>query len=104
MGVQIFKGSVGEGIYMTINPCDPACLARSPEACKPYAKTTTSDSEITRRYWFPIDCDANRIADVSSTDEEKAAAEAVASRIHDYLREEDPPDWFLPTVAMAGTS
>ena len=77
-----------KGIYMTINPCDPACLARSPEACKPYAKTTTSDSEITRRYWFPIDCDANRIADVSSTDEEKAAAEAVASRIHDYLREE----------------
>ena len=92
---KLSKNPALPGIYMTINPCDPACLARCPEAYKPYAETTTNDSEIARRCWLPIDCDAKRVADVSSTDEEKAAAGAVASRIHDYLHEEGFPGLVL---------
>jgi hypothetical protein len=85
---KLSKDTALAGIYWTINPCVPACLARCPENHKPYAETTTNDSEIAARRWLPIDCDAKRVADVSSTEEEKAAAGELTSRILQYLHEE----------------
>ena len=85
---KLSKNSTLPGIYLTINPCVPGCLARCAEAYKPYAETTTNDSEIARRCWLPIDCDAKRVSDVSSTEEEKAAAGELAYQILKYLNEE----------------
>src|SRR5437016_4334513 len=45
------------GVYATLNPCNPALLARSANRLKERVKTTTSDSDIVRRYWFPLDFD-----------------------------------------------
>src|ERR1700686_20760 len=74
------------GIYWTINPCDKGCFSRHPDDFKSYATTTTSDGEIAARRWLAIDCDPIRVAGVSSTDEEKAAAKKLAIEILRYLQ------------------
>lgn len=45
------------GIYYTLNPVDPALLARANNVTKPYAIATTSAVNILRRRWLLIDCD-----------------------------------------------
>ena len=44
-------------IYATLNPCHPALLARAANRLKNRVRTTTSDSDILHRYWFPLDFD-----------------------------------------------
>src|SRR5262245_7997185 len=61
-------------VYATLNPCNPALLARAANRLKDRVKTTTSDSDIVHRYWFPLDFDPVRPADLSSTDAEHDAA------------------------------
>lgn len=84
---ELSKNEALPGIYLTINPCVASCLSRCAENYKPYAETTTSDSEIARRRRLLIDCDAVRVSGVSSTDEEKAAAGELASRVLKYLND-----------------
>ncbi len=45
------------GIYMTLNPCNPALLARCANKFEPFADVTTSDHDIAARRWLPIDLD-----------------------------------------------
>ena len=54
------------GIYITLNPCNPALLARCCNRVRPYAETTTSDHDIFKRRWLLIDCDPKRRAGISS--------------------------------------
>lgn len=72
-------------VYVTLNPVNPALLARSANKVKGYAEHTTSDSDILRRRWLPIDLDPVRPAGVSSTDEEHVAALARAREVRDWL-------------------
>ncbi len=62
------------GIYVTLNPVDPALLARAANRLDPRAKHTTSDVEIIARRWLLLDFDPVRPAGISSNDAEHQAA------------------------------
>src|SRR5579871_4532329 len=61
-------------LYVTLNPINPALLARSTNKAKSYAETTTADKDIIRLRWLLIDFDAVRPAGISATDAEHQAA------------------------------
>jgi hypothetical protein len=61
--------SACEGIYITINPCDPALLARSKNKLKA-GVGRTNDSEIASISKLLIDIDPQRPQGISSTDAE----------------------------------
>jgi len=61
---------------------------------------TTSDSDITKRRWLPVDVDPVRPSGVSSSEEEHHAAIERAQRIASYLAEER--GWPSPIVADSG--
>lgn len=73
------------GVYVTINPVDPAINARAHRKINHKAESTTGDAEILRRRWLPVDVDAGQPSGVSATDEEREAAIAVSRRIHAEL-------------------
>lgn len=78
----------GYAVCMSLNPVEPALLARSNNRIREYPKATTSDRDVTKRLWLPVDCDPVRPADVSATSSEKRAALFRIREIRDYLREE----------------
>lgn len=76
------------GIYISLNRVNPSLLSRRANRIKMrLSKTdsTTSDAEIARRCWFPVDIDPVRPAGVSSTDAEHAAAFAMAAAVAAWL-------------------
>ena len=89
------------GVYFTLNPVNPALLARSAnrlQAAK--AKSaSTSDKDIACIRWLPIDLDPVRPAGISSTDAELKAAEGVANKIYKWL---ESLGWVKPIVAVSG--
>lgn len=66
------------GIYTTLNVVNPALLARAYNRLDEHPKATTSDADIVRRVWLPLDFDPVRPAGISSTDAELDAAKARA--------------------------
>lgn len=76
-----------EGLYISLNPIDPALLARSWNRATDYAKHTTADADVVRRRWLPIDCDVTRPAGISSTDGQHQMALALARQIRAFLQE-----------------
>ena len=72
-------------VYFTINPVNPALLARAKNRLEEYARSTTGDVDIVERRWFPLDIDPVRPAGISSTDEEHQAALVRASAIREWL-------------------
>lgn len=92
------------GIYFTINPVEPALLARAENRVKEWADLSTSDDYIACRRWLPIDCDPKvngkkRPAGISSTEEEHNAAIDKAYAIADWLTSAGWPD---PIIADTG--
>ena len=78
----------GYSVYVTLNEVDTALLARaSNRARKVYKEPTTSDSDIVRRRWLPLDFDPARPSGVSATDAEKQAARRRAVEVREHLRE-----------------
>ena len=74
------------GAYVTLNPVDPDLLARAFNRIGPAEQNaTTADEDVSRRRWLPIDCDAVRKSNISSTDEEHAAALELADQIRKGL-------------------
>ncbi len=57
-----------EGVYVTLNPVQPALLARRANRVEPYADHLTGDAHIERRRWFLVDFDAAPVAGISTTD------------------------------------
>ena len=88
-----------EGVYFTLNPVNPALLARANNRVKPYAKHTTSDADILRRRWLPLDFDAKRPAGVSSTGQEHRLALERAVTCREWLARMGWPD---PIMADSG--
>jgi len=86
-------------VYATLNPCNPALLARAANRLKDRVRTTTSDSDIVHRYWFPLDFDPMRPADISSNDTEHATALQRAEACAAWLRSRG---WPAPVPADSG--
>ena len=86
-------------IYVTLNPVKPDLFARAADRLERYAKVTTTDADISRRLWLLIDCDANRPANISSTDDEHHAALDRALAIQAWL---STLGWPEPVVADSG--
>jgi P4 family phage/plasmid primase-like protien len=78
---------IHENVYWTINPVHDALLARQPKNTISIASETTTDANITRRIWLPIDIDPLRAAGVSATDAEKKLARKVAEATLAKLQE-----------------
>lgn len=92
-----------QGIYVTLNEVNPALLSRRANRIKGRLSkkdSTTADSDIVSRRWFPIDIDPVRPSGVSSTDEEHQAALVQAAEISAYLGRER--GWPAPVFADSG--
>jgi hypothetical protein len=87
------------GVYLTLNPCDRALLARAANRLQDRAYVTTSDTNILRRRWLLIDFDPVRPSGISSTNREHGRAIAAACGVWDALRSAGFPD---PVVADSG--
>ncbi len=63
------------GVYITMNPVNPALLARSANRLKTARRNeTTGDADIVCRRWLLVDIDPARPAGISATDAEKELA------------------------------
>ena len=91
-----------QGIYVTLNEVDPALLSRRANRVKMRfgrKDATTSDTDIIRRHWLPIDLDPVRPSGVSSTNSEHDTALERARKISTWLAEQGFPD---PILADSG--
>jgi hypothetical protein len=76
------------GIYVTLNEVNPALLSRRANRIKMRLgkkDSTTSDADILRRHWLPIDIDPLRPSGVSSTDEEHGLALEKADEVARWI-------------------
>jgi hypothetical protein len=90
----------GYSVYVTLNEVDPALLARAyNRARKVYKEPTTSDNDIVRRRWLPLDFDPARPSGVSATDAEKRTALRRAVEVRGFLRGQGWPE---PVVGDSG--
>lgn len=71
------------GVYWTINPVNPALLARASNRLREYVDRgqTTSDQDVIRRRFLPLDLDPVRPAGVGATHREHCEALALQGRI-----------------------
>ena len=88
-----------DGIYITLNPCSPALLARAANRYKAKAQTTTSDHDILKRTKLLVDIDPVRPAGVSATDGEIDFARGVTKQVYEFLQ---GLGWATPTSAESG--
>ena len=86
-------------VYFTLNPVMPSLLARAANRVRDHAKATTADDHITKRRWLPIDFDALRPSEISSTDVEHEAAIERARKCRDWLSADG---WPAPILADSG--
>lgn len=68
---------IQENVYWTVNPVHEGLLARQTKNMIQWAEETTSDNNILRRIWLPIDIDPLRPSGIGSTAEEKQLARKV---------------------------
>jgi hypothetical protein len=90
-----------DGVYTTLNPANPALLARAPKNKVRRAGNgdTTSDRDVMTRRSLLVDIDPVRPTGISSTDEEHDAALEMADRIRRELIEQG---WPTPIFADSG--
>ncbi len=89
-----------KGFYLTVNPVKPALLARAKNRIRPAGKEPlTSDHDILRRCWLPIDLDAERPAGISSSEEEHRVSLEHAIRVRDAMT---ALGWPEPILADSG--
>lgn len=90
-----------KGIYFVLNKINPALYARRPDSLSAPREgiATTSDADIERRFWLPVDFDPTRPSEISSTDEEHDAALLRAKEVREHLRALGWPD---PIYADSG--
>jgi len=96
--VMAWSGKV-PAVYITLNPVNPALLARASNRLEPYAENTTGDSDVINRRWMLIDVDPKRPAGISSSQPEHNAAIKMAMEVRGWLHERGWPD---PITADSG--
>src|SRR5688572_28201278 len=62
------KMQASHGVYLILNQINTALQARSSNRLTEYLTPQTADADIIRRWWLPIDTDADRPAGISATD------------------------------------
>lgn len=94
-------GGAAKGVYVTVNPVNPALLARASNRLRTVGKSDalTSDADIINRRWLPIDLDPARPSGISSTDGEHSLAIERAFQIREELRDDG---WPAPIVGDSG--
>lgn len=84
------------GVYVTLNPVKPELLARAANRVRIVkGEALTSDKDILKRRWLPLDFDPVRPAEISSSNGEHEAALARAREVQDFLREQGWPEGIL---------
>lgn len=73
-------------VYITINRVNEDCYSREQHDCFRQTDMTTKDHEIDSYEWLFIDLDPERVADVSSSDEELSRARILSDKIFSYMR------------------
>ncbi len=68
-------------VYVTLNPVDPALLARAKNRIMEWPKHATADPDVLRRLWLFLDIDSVRPSGISATEDEVAAAKALLERV-----------------------
>jgi hypothetical protein len=92
--------TAARGIYVTLNPVNPALLARAANRIRPAGQEpTTSDADVLVRRWLPVDCDPVRPAGISATDAEHELAVAKANEVRDGMA---TLGWSDPVVIDSG--
>jgi phage/plasmid-associated DNA primase len=79
-----------EGLYLTINPVNPALLSRRANRIETRLSpgaSSTGDADVIGRRWFLVDIDPIRPSGISSTDEEHTRALDVALDVAGFLAE-----------------
>ncbi|MDP2601894.1 MAG: hypothetical protein Q8S00_04795 [Deltaproteobacteria bacterium] len=74
------------GVYVTLNPFNVTLLARAKNRVINYAKITTSDKDILRRLWLPIDLDPVRPSGISASEGEHQTALDRAAEVNAWLQ------------------
>lgn len=92
-------GEDAEGVYLTLNPVNPALLARASNRLQDGKPVTTTDADITKRRHLLIDIDPDIPTGVSATDTERQIALDRRDAIYDALTEMGWP----PPVAILST-
>lgn len=89
-----------EGIYVTLNPVDPALFSRRANRLD-YVESgdCSGDSHILSRRRLLLDADPVRPSGISSTDQEKALARVRARDIYSFLHERG---WPPPIISDSG--
>lgn len=98
--ISTFHSRKATGIYVTLNPVNPALLARTNNRIIESCSHASTDKDIDKRNWLLIDFDPERPDGISSSPEELDAALAIAQRCRDWLR--DTYDWPDPIEACSG--
>jgi len=80
------------GVYIVLNRIHPGLLALATNGFVERIEKTTSDDDVLRRLWLPLDFDPVRPAGISSSDKEKAAAKQVAMDCVKWLTEQGWPE------------
>jgi hypothetical protein len=75
----------GYQVYATLNEVNPALLAGAANRLKEWPRSTTSDKDVLRRRWLPLDFDPVRPSEVSSSNNEHRAAQEKAMEVKEYL-------------------
>ncbi|MHB8870283.1 MAG: DNA primase family protein [Thermoleophilia bacterium] len=86
-------------VYVTLNPVNPALLARAQNRIDRRAAHTTADTDIVRRRWLFLDIDSVRPSGISATRGEVEAAMELLERVTSHLSQSGWPD---PLTCLSG--
>jgi hypothetical protein len=88
------------GIYITLHPCHKDLLHKAKnKLVEQKSGSSTPDKYITSYRWLAIDCDPERVAGISSTNEEHEKALAMCRKIREAL---SALGWPEPILADSG--
>jgi P4 family phage/plasmid primase-like protien len=91
---------IHDSIYWTCNPVNDALLARQEKNVIDFVSENSSDNNVTRRCWLPIDIDPIRPSGVSANKDERKLALDVANTLTEKVVELG----FTDNMFVGGTS
>ena len=89
----------GYQVYATLNEVNPALFARTANRLDQWPRSTTSDKDVLRRRWLPLDFDPVRPSEISSSVSEHRAAQEKAMEVKEYLARRGWPE---PMIGDSG--